>query len=225
MYELRKIMGLDGSYKVTKVEDKEDGKSTAKFIYLECISKKCKCPSCGKYTKSVHDRLKLIMLRYVKAFEFVTYVVLVKRRFICHDCKYKFTDNNFLDYESFIAYFKQITLEMLSSWNAGVNTYDNFYHAFVLGLMVGLKDEYYITSNRESGYGRYDVVLKAKDKSYPSFIMKFKVVKNTFEEAIDGEKKQIIDKKYDAELIKERYTKIERMVFAFKDKDVEIEVF
>ena len=42
MDELRKIMGLDGSYKVTKVEEKEDGKSTAKFIYLECISKKCK---------------------------------------------------------------------------------------------------------------------------------------------------------------------------------------
>ena len=39
MDELKKIMGLDGSYKVTKVEDKEDGKSTAKFIYLDCISK------------------------------------------------------------------------------------------------------------------------------------------------------------------------------------------
>ena len=92
MDELRKIMGLYGSYKVTKVEDKADGKSTAKFIYLECISKKCKCPKCDKYTKSVHDRLKPIMLKYVKALEFVTYVVLVKRRFICHDCKYKFTE-------------------------------------------------------------------------------------------------------------------------------------
>ena len=92
MDELRKIMGLENGYKVVKVEEKGDDKVTAKFIYVECISKKCKCPKCGKYTKSVHDRLKPIALKYVKAFEFVTYVVLVKRRFICHDCKYKFTE-------------------------------------------------------------------------------------------------------------------------------------
>ena len=42
--------------------------------------------------KSVHDRLKPITLKYVKAFEFITYIVLIKRRFICHGCKYKFTE-------------------------------------------------------------------------------------------------------------------------------------
>ncbi len=69
MDELRKIMGLNGSYKVIKVEDGEDQKVTAKFIYVECIFKKYKCPKCDKYTKSVHDKLKPIMLKYVKAFE------------------------------------------------------------------------------------------------------------------------------------------------------------
>lgn len=85
-------MGLDGGYKVIKVEERKEGKVIAKFIYVETTSKKCKCPKCGKHTKSAHDKLKPITLKYVKAFEFITYVVLIKRRFICHDCKYKFTE-------------------------------------------------------------------------------------------------------------------------------------
>ena len=130
-----------------------------------------------------------------------------------------------LDYESFIGYFKQITLEMFSSWDVGINTSENFNHAFVLDLMVGLKVKYYITSNRESGYGRYDVVLKVKDKEKPSFIMEFKVVRNTFEESIEEAKNQIIEKCYETSLVNEGYTKIEKMVFAFQGKHVEIEVF
>ena len=85
-------MGLDGGYKVIKVEERKEGKVIAKFIYVGTTSKKCKCPKCGKHTKSVHDRLKPITLKYVKAFEFITYIVLIKRRFICHGCKYKFTE-------------------------------------------------------------------------------------------------------------------------------------
>ena len=85
-------MGLDGGYKVIKVEERKEGKVIAKFIYVGTTSKKCKCPKCGKHTKSVHDRLKPITLKYVKAFEFITYIMLIKRRFICHGCKYKFTE-------------------------------------------------------------------------------------------------------------------------------------
>ena len=85
-------MGLDGGYKVIKVEERKEGKVIDKFIYVGTTSKKCKCPKCGKHTKSVHDRLKPITLKYVKAFEFITYIVLIKRRFICHGCKYKFTE-------------------------------------------------------------------------------------------------------------------------------------
>ena len=86
-------MGLDEGYKVIKTEERKEGKVTAKFIYIETTSKKCKCPKCGKYTKSVHDKLKPITLKYVKAFEFITYVILIKRRFVCHECKYKFTES------------------------------------------------------------------------------------------------------------------------------------
>ena len=92
MNELRKIMELDNCYKVVKVEEKKDGGVTAKYIYVETTTRKCKCIKCGKYTRSVHDRLKPVILKYVKAFEFTTYVVLTKRRFICHNCNYKFTE-------------------------------------------------------------------------------------------------------------------------------------
>ena len=50
-----------------------------------------------------------------------------------------------------------------------------FYHGFVLGLMVDLSDRYRITSNRESGFGRYDVMLEPKDKTDKAFILEFKV--------------------------------------------------
>ena len=86
-------MGLDEGYKVIKTEERNEGKVTAKFIYIETTSKKCKCPKCGKYTKSVHDKLKPITLKYVKVFEYITYVILIKRRFVCHECKYKFTES------------------------------------------------------------------------------------------------------------------------------------
>ncbi len=90
--ELRKIMGLGNGYKVVKIEEESDGKVKAKYINVETKSSKCKCPKCGKYTKSVHDRLKSVKLKYVKAFEHVTYVMLSKKRFICHKCNYKFTE-------------------------------------------------------------------------------------------------------------------------------------
>ena len=66
-------MGLDGNYKVIKVEERKEDNVTVKFIYVETTLNKCKCPKCGKYTKSVHDKLKPIKLKYVKAFEFITY--------------------------------------------------------------------------------------------------------------------------------------------------------
>ena len=90
--ELRKSMGLGNGYKVVRIEEESDGKVKAKYIYVETKSSKCKCPKCGKYTKSVHDKLKPVKLKYVKAFEYVTYVMLSKKRFICHKCHHKFTE-------------------------------------------------------------------------------------------------------------------------------------
>ena len=84
--------------------------------------------------------------------------------------------------------------------DVGENTAENFYHAFVLGMLVGLKDFYYVNSNRESGFGRYDIMLEPKDKNGNCFIIEFKVLDNllesTIEETIKNAKKQIVEKKY-----------------------------
>ena len=60
--------------------------------------------------------------------------------------------------------FKVLVKEMFSYMDVGENTAENFYHAFVLGMLVGLKDSYYVNSNRESGFGRYDIMLEPKEK-------------------------------------------------------------
>ena len=84
--------------------------------------------------------------------------------------------------------------------DVGQNTAENFYHAFVLGMLVSLKDSYYVNSNRESGIGRYDIMLEPKDKSGNSFIMEFKVLEDmeekTIEDTISNAKKQIEEKLY-----------------------------
>ena len=70
-----------------------------------------------------------------------------------------------LNLEEFEEKFKQLVIEMFSFMDVGKNTAENFYHAFVLGMLVGLKDSYYVKSNRESGFGRYDIMLEPIDKA------------------------------------------------------------
>lgn len=110
--------------------------------------------------------------------------------------------------------------------DVGENTAENFYHAFVLGMLVGLKDTYYVNSNRESGFGRYDIMLEPKDKNGNSFVIEFKVLddlsENTIEQTIENAKKQIIDKKYEENLIERGFKNITKMVFAFNGKDVKM---
>ena len=117
---------------------------------------------------------------------------------------------------------------MFSFFDVGENTAENFYHAFVLGMLVGLKDKYFVKYNRESGYGRYDIMLEPKEKDKNSFIIEFKItenmdektVKNTVEEA----KKQIEEKKYEGELKEKGFTNITKMVFVCNGKEIEIAV-
>ena len=63
-----------------------------KIIEVESKNNKQKCPLCGEYTRSIHDRLKPIELKYLKIFEMETKIVITKKRFICHKCNKKFTE-------------------------------------------------------------------------------------------------------------------------------------
>ena len=133
-----------------------------------------------------------------------------------------------LNLEEFEMKFTVLVREMFSYMDVGENTAENFYHAFVLGMLVGLKDTYYVNSNRESGFGRYDIMLEPHDKSKNSFIMEFKAVnglrENTIEEAIENAKKQIEEKGYESNLQERGYINITKMVFAFKGKECKMEV-
>ena len=133
-----------------------------------------------------------------------------------------------LNLDEFEMKFTVLVREMFSYMDVGENTAENFYHAFVLGMLVGLKDSYYVNSNRESGFGRYDIMLEPHDKSKNSFIMKFKAVnglrENTIEEAIENAKKQIEEKGYESNLKERGFTNITKMVFAFKGKECKMEV-
>ena len=133
-----------------------------------------------------------------------------------------------LKLDEFEQKFKVLVRQMFSFMDVGENTAENFYHAFVLGMLVGLKDSYYVNSNRESGYGRYDIMLEPKDKNGNSFIMEFKVYRKEKEkdinDTIESAKKQIEERKYEENLQEKGFTNITKIVFAFKGKEVKMQV-
>ena len=124
--------------------------------------------------------------------------------------------------------FKRLVEEMFSYMDVGKDTAENFYHAFVLGLLVGLKDTYYIKSNRESGLGRYDIMLEPKDKNGNAFIIEFKIAEDmeeaTLEKLLEKAKEQIEIKKYDIELKEKGIESITKIVIACKGKQFKIEI-
>ena len=103
---------------------------------------------------------------------------------------------------------------------------ERFYHGFVLGLMVELEDRYVITSNRESGFGRYDVMLEPKEAGTDAFIIEFKVHnpkrEDTLEDAVKAALAQIEAKQYAAALIGKGIPeeRIKKYGFAFEGKTV-----
>ena len=124
-----------------------------------------------------------------------------------------------LNLSEFEIKFQKLVKEMFSYMDVGENTAENFYHAFVLGMLVGLKDSYYVKSNRESGFGRYDIMLEPHDKSKNSFIIEFKVAnemkESTIEDVIESAKKQIQERDYESNLRERGFENITKMVFAF----------
>ena len=134
------------------------------------------------------------------------------------------------DVDAMNDYMNLVSLQMFSSFDTGkmpsASQPERFYHGFVLGLMVDLKSEYIITSNRESGFGRYDIVIEPKDKKKDAIIIEFKVYNRRREKSLDDTLKsalqQIEDMKYDTALIAGGIPPehIRKYGFAFKGKEV-----
>lgn len=129
------------------------------------------------------------------------------------------------------AYMNRIALQTFSSFDSGnrpseFTQPERFYHGFVLGLLVELRDRYEIKSNRESGFGRYDVALIPMNGSDPAIMIEFKVMdsaeETSLEETVQNALTQIKEKNYDADLLT-RGIKQDRIChygFAFKGKKV-----
>ena len=135
------------------------------------------------------------------------------------------------DLKEMNAYMNQVALSMFSSFDGGMHPSEKanperFYHGFVLGLLVDLSGRYEITSNRESGFDRYDVMLKPLRKEDAGIILEFKVhdpkEEPSLEETAAAALKQIEEKKYDRTLLDLGLEKenIKKYGFAFEGKKV-----
>lgn len=129
-------------------------------------------------------------------------------------------------------YINRIALETFSFFDTGKvpsasSEPERFYHGFVLGLMVDLQDNYHITSNRESGFGRYDIMLEPVEIGQSdAIILEFKVIDPESEadlnETVKNALEQIRHKQYDAQLLARgfRADQIRAYGFAFQGKQV-----
>lgn len=135
------------------------------------------------------------------------------------------------DTEAMNAYMNRVSQRIFSTFDVGKKPSEQseperFYHGFVLGLMVELIDQYEVKSNRESGFGRYDVVLKPRDIRKKAMILEFKVFnpnkETVLEDTVKNALKQIKEKNYAAELLEAGIVKenIKMYGFAFKGKKI-----
>ena len=135
------------------------------------------------------------------------------------------------DVKAMNTYMNQVAMETFSYFDTGKTPSsekpERFYHGFVLGLMVELTNQYTLTSNRESGFGRYDVMLEPKKASDNAYIFEFKVQDTDEEELSDTVQdalRQIDRQNYEASLAAKGFSKerIRKYGFAFCGKKVQI---
>ena len=126
-----------------------------------------------------------------------------------------------LKFNDFEKYFQEIMLKSTSNWDTSKEA---FYHGLSLGMLSYLDNDYYVTSNFEAGFGRYDVVLEPKNKNNRAFILEFKVTddENKLEKLSEEAIKQIEEKRYDINLKSRGIKEITFVGVAFYGKKLKV---
>lgn len=143
-----------------------------------------------------------------------------------HEHKYRMLLDSLTkgDIATFSQLFQEFMLSSVSVFDVPAEESEKIYHAFVLGVLIGLKDQYEVKSNRESGLGRYDVMLIPKDIRSLGIIMEFKKVgrfeETDLESAVVSALKQIESRQYAQELIDRGVGRILYLGFAFHGKQM-----
>ncbi|MGE5344308.1 MAG: PD-(D/E)XK nuclease domain-containing protein [Candidatus Omnitrophota bacterium] len=106
---------------------------------------------------------------------------------------------------------------------------EKVYHALVMGLLIWITNTHEVKSNRESGYGRYDIMIIPKDVSKVGYVIEFKTVgkddNESVQSALDAALRQIEEKKYETELIERGIRNIKKLGIAFLGKEVFVKSF
>ena len=134
------------------------------------------------------------------------------------------------DLDAMNDYMNEVALATFSYFDTGKESSkeepERFYHGFVLGLMVDLNERYVLASNRESGFGRYDVMLEPRNPEDDAMILEFKVFQprkeNDLQDTVKFALQQIEYRKYEAILVEKGVAKekIRKYGFAFRGKEV-----
>ena len=126
-----------------------------------------------------------------------------------------------LNFNDFEKYFQEIMLKSTSNWDTSKEA---FYHGLSLGMLSYLDNDYYVTSNFEAGFGRYDVLLEPKNRNDRAFILEFKVAEaeNKLEKLSKEAIKQIEEKKYDINLKSKEIKEITSVGIAFYGKKLKV---
>ena len=126
------------------------------------------------------------------------------------------------DIELFEDILSVFVVNYLSFYQTSKDHIEKVYHAFVLGMLITLKDSYHIESERESGYGRVDILMTPKNKNQPGIIIELKKIRprETTETAMEAALQQIEDREYETVLRQQGCTDIMKIAVTFDGKRV-----
>ncbi|MCD7745462.1 MAG: ATP-binding protein [Lachnospiraceae bacterium] len=225
---------LHGSTIKTRIDEQ--------IVYSQLLEKESSIWSlflASGYLKVVNKEFDLQTGRSVYELSLTNREVRIMFEDLIH-CWFSDYDSNYNDFvksmlqndkKAMNVYMSRVALNTFSFFDAGnkpseESEPERFYHGFVLGLIVDLADRYAIQSNRESGLGRYDVILEPKNTDSLAFIIEFKVFdpdeESSLTDTVQRALRQIEDKKYAAALTAKGIPaeSIRSYGFAFKGKQV-----